>query len=149
MKQLHNNIYPFHGPWIATLIIVLSGHYQIIIFEPLRFLSGLFNPIIMAGMLLFTVVAMMLGYLIGTLPTLLTGHLFNKIINKNLPNCSQFQFLRTGFMVSLVWLIPICMLVLNQPELWRLALIAFIVIAITSILCAEISWENYCRSREI
>ncbi len=149
MKTLNNNIYPQHGPWIATIFVVISGHFEIIFYEPLRFLAGLISPIIMAGMLLFTLVAMLFGYLIGILPALLTGHLFNKIINKNLPNATQFQFLATGFMVSLIWLIPICILVLNQPYLWKIALAMVSIISITSILCAEISWEHYCRSIKI
>lgn len=145
MKKIYTPFIVF-GPAIATSILVLLGHAEIYLYDPIRFLKGLIDPQIifpMLGMMLFCLV---FGYIFGILPALLTGRIFEKLIQPHLPTAGWTRFIWSGFCASMIWIIPALLIIFLHVDFWIAALCFVLFMSITSMLCAVISCRVHLRN---
>ena len=142
--QQHYNVVSFFrfGPFIATFILIFLGHSPLIFFEPIRFLTGLVTPSILFSMLALMVLALIVGFCIGILPTYITGLIFQKLIQNKIKNLTLLQSLFYGFCAGLSWMVWVLIGLLEPKVILPILIFVGMVIIPTSMLCALLEWRR-------
>ena len=143
----HNDNISFHftcyGPQIATCLVVICGHLPLIVNDPIRFLSGLITPSIIIPMLGMMFIALILGYLLGVLPTFLTGQLFQRLIRPHLAQATRKTFLFYGACAAMVWSPFLLFGLFSLIAFMSIAWFLFCIILPTSLLCSWLEWRHF------
>lgn len=136
-----------YGPLIATCIVVMFGHLPLLLNEPLRFLKGLITPSIVFSMLGLMLIALVFGYILGLLPTFLTGQFFQHLIRPHLAQATQKTFLYYGACAAMVWSPLLLFGLFSLITFMSIAWFLFCVILPTSLLCSWLEWRRLQKQR--
>lgn len=135
------NAYTKYGPLIATFIIVFIFHSLMFKDNPEFFLNSLIDPAILFAMLFYMVLAIFFGYVIGLIPTFITGLVFHKFFSTKLGTASSKTAIGYGLVSSLIWS-PLLLFSLDSIEMLKLeATFGIAVILPTSAICGWLEWR--------
>ncbi|MFC3903569.1 hypothetical protein SAMN05421749_102366 [Acinetobacter marinus] len=130
------------GSAIATFMIVISFHVLFFLNDPMQFLLGLITPSIILPMLALMCVALVVGYLIGTIPAYLTSQLFYQFLGDPRENMRRSHYLKCGVLVALAWSLLLILWALLTGAWIALGLFLFIVVFPTILICADLEWRE-------
>ncbi|OJU55836.1 MAG: hypothetical protein BGN93_21475 [Acinetobacter sp. 39-4] len=138
------------GPFIGTLIIVITFHSPIMFGDPIRFLKGLITPSIIFPMIGGLFLITPFGYLLGIIPAIITQLLFQHFFAKKL---AQISLMRSmiyscilGFMLAPFILI---LAILTPSPLITFGYLQFVLILPTILICTVIEWKKVQNNRQI
>ena len=134
------------APAIETFIIVISFHVLFFLDDPIQFLKGLITPSIIFPMLALMCVALVVGYVIGILPTYLTSKMFYKLLGDLQKNMRRSHYLKCGVISALLWSPLLILGVYGIPILIPIVLFLLIVVFPTTLICAEFEWRARRKS---
>lgn len=134
-----------YGPFIATCIVVMCGHIPILLSDPIAFLKGLITSSIIFAMLGMMLLALIFGYILGVLPTFLTGQFFQHLIRPHLATATQKTFLYYAACAAMVWSPLLLFGLFGWMALISIAWFLFCVIVPTSLFCGWLEWRRFSR----
>ena len=135
-----------YGPLIATFFVVISGHTPLLLDDPLRFLQGLITPSIIFPMLAMMLLALIFGYILGLIPTFLTGQFFQRLTLPHLAHATYKTFLYYGACAAMVWSPLLLLGCFSLMAFLTIAWFLFCVILPTSLLCSWLEWRQYSKT---
>ncbi|WP_139852862.1 hypothetical protein [Acinetobacter pullicarnis] len=141
MKKINVNVFFQFGPLIGTAIILLA-------FLLLNFFSASFNFADQSllvehviGMLLFSCIAVVVGYIVGSIPALITQRIFLNILMYFPKQRKYHHFIKAGFYASLIWFIPALFIYFFYRDTLVPLALAVVLCSMTSMICAHLSWK--------
>ena len=91
-------------------------------------------------------VALVVGYVIGILPTYLTSKMFYKLLGDPQENMHRSHYLKCGALATLLWSPLLILGVYGTPILIPIVLFLLIVVFPTTLICAELEWRARRKS---
>jgi hypothetical protein len=88
-------------------------------------------------------IALILGYLLGVLPTFLTGQLFQRLIRPHLAQATRKTFLFYGACAAMVWSPFLLFGLFSLIAFMSIAWFLFCIILPTSLLCSWLEWRHF------
>lgn len=129
------------GPPIATGIILLVILLLTIFNDPTAFIELFGWPDILArlfGLISLAATSIIIGYILGCIPAVITEQLFLKIINHHPEQLQYSHYIKTGFYTALIWVLPSLLIGIFFNSLWLYALFYFVLCLLTTLICSHI-----------
>ena len=131
------------GPFIGTLIFIMTFHSLMFFDDPTRFLQGLITPHIIFPMLLAFIFILPFGYLIGLIPAVISKLLFELFFAVKIGSVSFCRAIIYGFVLGLTWSPLILVIDLATGAGFKLFLYAeFVLVLPICVLCTWIEWRK-------
>ncbi|WP_173912764.1 hypothetical protein [Acinetobacter sp. Marseille-Q1618] len=135
------------GPFIGTLIVIITFHSFMFADNPSRFIQGLITPHIIFPMLFAFVCILPFGYLIGLLPSIISKLLFEHFYAVKINSASVSRATLYGFFLGLMWSPLILVICLATGADFKLFLyVEFVLILPVCIVCTWIEWRKAMKS---
>ncbi|APR71088.1 hypothetical protein [Acinetobacter haemolyticus] len=131
------------GPFIGTLIIVITFHSPIMFGDPIRFLKGLITPSVIFPMIGGLFLITPFGYLLGIFPAIITQLLFQHFFAQKLAQTSLMRsIIYSGFLGFMLAPFTLILAILTPSPLIIFSYLQFVLILPTTLICTVIEWKK-------